>query len=345
MSKKEKGTEKDDFALEDEIKELEAESSPKSSRFDDAKRKVAAASKKKREIDPIIAVSAVVLILACAIVLVNATYDMHFSGDRGPAVEYGNTVTVDYIGCYNGYYDESGNARVFDTTLKSVDTDSKTVKSWEYSSKSFNKIEVTVGSGKYLAMFENALIGHHRGDTVKVMIPASEGYGEIPASQILEYTGNGYVQISTLMTSGDFESLFGQAAPAVGVLYLKQCFPDANGEEEKKNEPSTPYGFGATVISNVDGTVTVQYDCEIGTKYKMNDDINVIVTDIKDGKIYYDYELVNVGFSGMIRIYQDNVRMYLCIEDGATYVKTCEERVGEVLYFTITIGDFVKEKS
>lgn len=342
MAEKKKDIEQDDIVEDDSKEKLETGDAPqKSSVFSNAKRKVASMSRKKRDIDPIIAVSAVVLILACAIVLGNATYDTHFNKNPGPAVEYGSTVAVDYTGSYNGYYDQSPNARVFDTTLKSVDTDSKFVKSWEYKSTSFKNVNVTVGKGTYLAMFENALIGHHVGDTVTVHIPAADAYGKIPTSQILKYEGKGYVSISTILTAENYKDLFGKAAPTDGTIMLPECLSTA----DKDKTPSTPYGFASMVTKRADGTVMVSYECAVGQTYRMNKEMNVTVTEIKDGKIYFDYKIVNPDYKGMIRICQDNTPMYLCINANEKYIKTCDEKTGEDLYFTIKICGFVKEKT
>ena len=73
---------------------------------------------------------------------------------------------VGVLGVYvDEHYIQSDDTVVFDTSLSSVDENDGYVKANEYSSSSFKTQDVTVGDGKFLAAFENALIGHKVGDT------------------------------------------------------------------------------------------------------------------------------------------------------------------------------------
>ncbi len=332
-----------ELTLEDEAKQLKAEESGgKSSKFDSMVNKASSMSKKRRGVDPIIAVSAVVFILACCIVLGNAAYNEIVKTPE-PVAEYGDTLNVDYIGCYNTYYDkEGGNFMVFDTSLKSVDENEKATKSWEYN-PAFKSLEVNIGSGKMLAAFESALIGHRPGETVKVEIDAKDAYGLIPETEMSEYSEKSFVSVTSYMTKEDFESAFNTTA-TTGVMTFKECLPDTGDE---KNKVTTPYGFAAEAFLNDNGTVTVQYFCEAGKTYKMNDMMNVKVNDVEEGVISYTYQPVDPESKTMIRIYEQNVPVYRCYdeESGGYFIKTCEEKVGEKLYFTITLLNYVKSTS
>ena len=136
---------------------------------------MATGMKKKRDIEPIMAISFVVFLLASVAVLSVFVYDNYIFAEEEDVIVPGSKVEVDYTGSLFDYYDEVG-ALIFDTNVKSHAENDDYVKVGNFNKTSFSKFTVTPGSGKALILFENALIGHKVGDTVKVKVPFGEGY-------------------------------------------------------------------------------------------------------------------------------------------------------------------------
>lgn len=292
-------------------------------------------TKKKKDRDPIFATCFVVFVIACVAVLGSYVYGEFVETDD-TKIAYGDTVTVNYTGTFYAYYGED-NAVVFNTTLTSVD-ESDCAKSNSYSA-STGTIEVTVGDGDYLSLFENCLVGHQTGDTVYVEIPVGMGYNAPSGSS---YTA------STDMTFNVVET----------VTY--SAFTDMYEDVELTGGQSvvftTIYGWEATATySTADNTVTVINMPEDGATYTygLTDDedetetsgITLTVSNVSGGTFAVALDFGDVTYVDgteiqMIEIVIDGATVYVTNLDtsaGTFTYKTCEERYNITLYFVIEI--------
>ena len=210
---------------------------------------------RKREREPITLVCFVVLIIACAGVLSAYAYD-NFIADNSEGVVYGDTVVIDYTGSLYGYYDAATDTVVpviFDTTLQSVFDNKSNVFVCGFSKDSFSTTSITLGQGKFLKAFENAIIGHKVGDTVKVIIPAADAY---PAPN-----SNVYKAMSEL----EFKNNFVISVDEYKTLFNKDVTPsEGSAELEDKN------GLLARVVYG-QSAVTVTYILEKDKAYTLVD--------------------------------------------------------------------------
>lgn len=346
----------DNFALEDEISDAESEiqqqdvqKSVKQKDRDETAGKAVKSEKKAKhsfkwsDVDPILAVCVVVLILSSVCVIASTVNDKFISVSSGEEAQYGNVVLVDYVGSFYGYYDEKdadGNyiGVVFDTSISSVGNNGSFIKSSEFSKATYAPIKVTIGKGAYLAMFEDALIGHVAGDVIRVEIPAVNGYGEVKESDKKTVgMSSGSVSVMQNMPEDKFFKLFG-------------FHPSGN-----MNEVTSPYGWNCNIFLNSDSTVTIVNQPEVGKTYKMQGNENVTheVTSNADGVIKFNYaftkttpdkvdkgnvELIKILVNGTETAYVYNVN------DTAKEFsyKTCQEKIGMSLFFTITFKEFAK---
>lgn len=287
-----------------------------------------------RTIDPIIKVSFVVFILACAIVIGNTIIDKTVADHSGAVVSYSDTVNVDYVGSYYCYYDETG-AVIFDTSIADIGNDSDYTKSWSFSHSVYQPIKVNIkgtssdDNGNYLTLFKESMIGHKVGETVKVKISPGDGYGALTAADIGTSSKTGVtVDVVYSTDASTFKTFFGVDAPEDGEKIIE-----------------SPYGWDARVTSDSNG-VKVQYIPEVDKTYEINDEVSVKVTSIENGVITYNYQFeFQKDENKMLKAVIDNevVYIYNVNADGSefTYKKTTE-LVGMDLYFTIKILSIVE---
>lgn len=331
----------DDILAED-IAEAEAETKAEDKAESEAKssKKDAEAGTEKKEkapknhfkwsdVDPIIAVSFVVFLLACVIVIGATVVDKTVADHTEPNAEYGDEVVVNYTGSFYAYYDQDG-AMIFDTSLSGVGEDPKYTKSWEFNRTSYATITVTIGSGSYLAMFEDALIGHHPGETVQVLIPAAEAYGLLTDSDIgsLSLTAGSVPAVQTF-TAADYKTFFELDAPSAGSAPAYVV---------------SPYGWTAVAVTNTDGTVTVNYIPEVDD-YTLNEYVTLKVTAIDD-VISFTYVISGADSGYLIRTIVDGQYVYITeFDDEEFSYKTTDEEIGMDLYFTIVLESYAEEES
>lgn len=165
---------------------------------------------KRREHEPITLVCFVVLMLA-SVLVIGAWASDQISGAGSETVQYGDSVTVEYTGSLYGYYDQ-GTADVipviFDTNVKSIGTDS----SYQFLSTfngTYSKTTLTLGAGKFLAGFEDGLMGKKVGDTVRITIPEGEGYPVVMdnVAKSSFTLNNNFVNVSKSELSDYFEDV------------------------------------------------------------------------------------------------------------------------------------------
>jgi len=311
-----------------------------------AKATAVANNPRKRGVDPILAVSAIVFALACLIVIGNSVYDNVIADHTEPCVEYNDNIKVDYIGCYNNFYDASNpnnGAVIFDTSLRNLNSDVPT--SYEYN-PAFNPLTFKAGTDtSLLQKFQDAVIGFRPGQTTTVMIPAADGYGALSASQKLPLPESVTIDtVCTFASAAAYKEVFDRTAPTTGTEYIDCYTSNMNDSVD-----STPYGFAAYVTTNPNGTVTVRYIAEVDEEfdYVMNDYVQIHVTEADDYSITFSYviqqDAVTKDKMSLVKAFVDDKIVYIKLkQDGSVdYYKTTDEKTGEDLYFTITVLGYV----
>ena len=279
-------------------------------------KKKASGGYKLSSVDPIILASFTVFIVACLIVTGVTAYGIIAGENDDKVAEYGDKVIANYTGSYFAYYDESG--VVFDTSIESIGTDDTYPKSYEFSKTDFDTITVTIGDGKYLADFENALIGHKPGDEIRVMI--HNGYGDL-TDDVNKFTkakvGVTVDKITQFDNADKYKAFFGSDAATSGIV-------------------KSPYGWDANVIENTDGTISVEYNPAVDTTYTVTEGVGAKVTAV-GSTITFDYVIDNFAENTkMLKGIVDGETVYIIAADDTniTY-KTTAEKVGIDLYFVM----------
>ena len=230
---------------------------------------MATGMKKKRDIEPIMAISFVVFLLASVAVLSVFVYDNYIFAEEEDVIVPGSKVEVDYTGSLFGYYNEAG-ALIFDTNVKSHAENDDYVKIGNFNKTSFSKFTVTPGSGKALTSFENALIGLKVGDTVDdLVVPFGKGYisknttisNKFSVEQIQHFDLKTFEDMYDLkIVNGvppvEFETIYGWDATAIydadkGMVKV-QNKPDLSEYTLKSNELNK--GANTKMIVNSIGT-------------------------------------------------------------------------------------------
>ena len=337
----------DDFP-EEEVRKSKAEDKKSKSGSSGgimAKANAVANNPRKRGADPILVVSAVVFMLACLIVIGNTVYDKTLADHTEPQVEYGDNIEVNYIGCYNTFYDGNAPANgavIFDTSLNNLNADVPT--SYEYN-PSFKTLTFKAGTDTSLLMkFQEAVIGLRPGETTQVMIPAADAYGALDANQKYQFDASYTLpKTYTYANAAAFKTAFGVDAPTTGALWFDAYTDDVNAPSEV-----TPYGFGAMVVTNSNGTVDVVYSAEVGKVYVMNKYVHLSVTAVDEDGITFSYDFqkdaITTDKVTLVKAFVDNQTVYVKVdaEGNVLYYKTTDEKTGEDLYFTITVVGYVK---
>ncbi len=228
---------------------------------------------RKREREPITFVCFVVLLLA-SVVVIGVYVDGEFINKGHDTVQYGDSVKVDYTGSLYGYYDEGSDTVVpviFDTSVESVGKNADYLFLKSFNKTSYSNLTVNIGTKGMIEGFENALIGHDIGDTVKVCIPAGEGYtvGNFNKSGT-SFTFNQNMTVS----ASEFKSFYGI-----------------------DDTLSSPYPFdymGMHLMATPSGSsqVTVNYQVAAGQTYDVYTSeklgkVTMNISSVADGKVTY----------------------------------------------------------
>lgn len=297
--------------------------------------------KVKKGKDSIFMVCLVVFLLAVSAVTI-AHVDRHYiAKDQTPA-NTGNTVEVDYVGTFYGYYGSDG-AAIFDTTYKSIgeSTDVKDTKSNDYTKGSFSKLSMKLGSDNYLKDFQNAVLGHKAGDTVYVKIGAADAYWVGGAVKEVSCSADQSLPLSEKMPADKFESFYKFKVTGVSSVF------------------KSAYGWDAVASFNsADNTVNITYIPEVGKTYTPETKfgtVNFKVSSVTADKILVKYEVKNYKTVGeakdgfkpiqMIKLDMGMTVMYITSvgdESGGSAGKFCCKNVEEKndidLYFKITVS-------
>lgn len=199
---------------------LSAQAAPaekkKESSFSSLYKSISNKPARKRSIDPILGVCFVVLILCSCVVLANTIVSEVTKNDN-LFVEAGDTVEVDYTGCFNDFYGEDGYI-VFDTSYKSIGTGESTALAWSFDkNKDYNTLSFEAGGTSVLTLFGNATIGHRIGDKIDVFIDKDNGY-VLKSSQKGTLTSLTQTGVDTIeFTKSDFKTIFGYDAPTTPI--------------------------------------------------------------------------------------------------------------------------------
>ena len=233
--------------------------------------------KVKRNIDPIIAVCAAVLILSSVVIIAATIDDKFFSeGDTSAATAW-DTVEVDYVGSFYGYYDDGG--MIFDTSIEDIGKNADYYRSYGFDKSSYAKLTFTIGEDKMLTAFENALLGKRPGDTVRIPIPVGKGYGDGTSFKDLVSVTGLEIDCVLNMTKDECTTYLGSTPTADGVLKAK-----------------TPFGWDAqATLDSVSGAYTVTQNPSVDTYKPKADtsdspDLQYKVTGVTATEITFDYE-------------------------------------------------------
>ncbi len=293
-------------------------------------------TKKKR--DPIFSVCFVIFVVAAVAVLGSFINSEYIQKDT-TEVAYGDKVVVDYTGSYYDYYDKD-KAMIFDTSFKSIGESSEYKKANDFSKTSYSTFDVTVGSNGALKMFEEALVGHKVGDTVKVTIPAGEGYVD-SANKESKVLTSGSVDIVQRMTLDKFKSIYADVTITTGVtpvmidtVYGWKAYAVSDGSyvtvTSVTDDLKAEYVYGEDSALKVTGATYVESEKKINFTYELDKEKVVTVGNAVD----------NIQTIQMIKVNIDGKDVYITsynTSSGEIYYKNTAERNNIDLYFVIVI--------
>lgn len=290
-------------------------------------------NRRKRDVEPILAISVVVLLVASGAVVSLSIFGS-YTDDEDLAVAPGREISVSYTGSLYDYYDEEG-ALIFDTNVKEhADNEDYSFIGGFDKTKKFDELHFTQGEGKVLASFENALIGHKAGDTVKVEIPLGEGY----KSKNSERSDSFEVSKIESMSVKDFESIYDEYIPS--------------GSHPIKIE--TIYGWDANVwFDTTQKMVKIEHKPVEGEEYVLTSNelnvhgsVNVLVEFDEDGDIVCKMvlDLINEDEDYMLWVetHSEGFYIYGESENEGFYKVTNQPAAEGTIYFVITIESVSK---
>lgn len=119
----------------------------------------------------------------------------------GSGVKTGDTIAVDYVGT-------TDDGKVFDTSLEQVAKDNGLFSP----QRAYAPLEFTVGAGKMIKGFDDAVIGMKEGDTKKVTIAPADAYGEVKADMLKPISGSMFTDAGITAEVGQSYNLGGYPA-------------------------------------------------------------------------------------------------------------------------------------
>lgn len=295
--------------------------------------------KSRKGRDPIFSVCFVVFILTAAVLCGATIYDNYIEDDRATAA-VGSSLSVNYTLTFYDYYGEEF-AVVNDTSYESIGNNDAIAKSNDFTVKtSYSELTFSVGSGStVLAGFGNAVIGHKEGDTVKVMIPAGEGYNAEDTNTVYSCTEAQAVAISETLTLTQFSTIYGYTPSGTVTI-----------DESVYGWPAVGY------VNTTDSTIVMNYNPTEGETYEVKLDYGTVtftVGSVEDGMIEFTYGVKDFTATGnklasgydeiqMILVDFGTSSFYITGVDSTGDVssfqsKTVEERYNQDLYFVIKI--------
>ena len=283
--------------------------------------------KVKKSRDPIFTACLVIFMVAVVAILGGFVNDHYIQKDNTKAA-YGDEVEVSYTGSFYAYVGED-KAVVFDTSYSSIGNDDDISKANSFTKTSYSNLTFTIGKGKMLQGFEEAVVGHKVGDTIKVKIDAGEGY--IGPETTKSITG-GYENLSATMPKAAFDKLYEDVKLTTGVTVT---FTTVYGWEA-----TATYSGNDVVIYNMP-VVGETYEY-IGNEDSQYGDVKFKVTSIDD-QIKFEYVFENtvpVGTNGdiqMIEIDFGTETWYVSNISGGEFTYKSSEKDNIDLYFEIVL--------
>jgi FKBP-type peptidyl-prolyl cis-trans isomerases 1 len=296
--------------------------------------------KVKKERDPIMVVCFVVFLIASLAVIGASVYN-NVSGDDTRVV-VGDTVSVDYVGSFYGFYEET-NYVVFDTSRWSVADNDNVLKSNSFNLKDENlykPLSFKVGGTTVLKMFGDSVVGYKVGDKIRVMIPSGQGYNGPDTLTTVQSSAAYSVPLTEKITASQFADLYGFSLS--GIVSLEKSV----------------YGWPAVAAFNTsDNTVTMTYSPGVGQEYVVVDDdfgklvykVTSVSSTISFTQHVSDFTVVsqsgNVKSIQMIEVNLGTEKYFITsvtdtnndgVSESFAY-KTVGETVNEDLYFVIEI--------
>ncbi len=281
-------------------------------------------NKRKRDVEPIVAISVVVLLLASGAV-VSASFLSGYTDDDDLSVAPGRTVNVYYTGSLYGWYDDEG-AIIFDTNVKEHAENDDYVKIGGFSN-SYTKLSFVQGKGTVLSLFEEGVSGYKPGDVVRFKIPLGEGY----KSESTERDDSFEMPGVEYMTTTDFRAFYDDYVVKEGSAPVTI---------------KTVYGWYATAYyDSTVGMIKIIHTPEKDKEYDMvsnenneRGSVDLLVTAVGD-TITCEY-VVNVD-SGvedyMFWVKTHNDRFYIHDVKDDKIITTEKPAAEEDIYFVVTI--------
>ncbi len=285
-------------------------------------------NRRKRDVEPILAISVVVLLVASGAVVSLSIFGS-YTDDDDLAVIRDREVSVRYTGSLYDYYDEEG-ALIFDTNIKEhADSEDYSFIGGFDKTKKFNELHFTQGEGKVLTSFENALIGHKAGDTVRVEIPLGEGY----QSENREIADFFNVPEIESMSVKEFESIYDEYIPLGSYpIKIKTIYGwDANAWLEK--------GLVCIEHKPVEGEDYVLASNELNVHGNVNINVEFVDNSIKCKMIL---ELDDDVEEYMLWVETHSKKFYIYGENEGFYKVTDQPAAEGTIYFVITIESVSK---
>jgi len=294
---------------------------------------------RKKGRDPILMIGTIALAVAFLVVISGYAYGELFGSDSNEPARYGDTVKVDYVGSFYGWYDGNDgtvNGAVFDTSLWSVAGNEDIWKSWGFTERKeeqYVPFSVTIGSGNALTNFETALIGMKPGETKWILI--ENGYGDVPAANVQKWGMTATIQYTETMSAAEFRGTFDLTTASPGVY----------------SDLDHPYGWKSQAVFNSDGTVMVTHLVDTGIEYEVKNSMDEVIMTVE--VVSLDATTFDVEFTFVDVVYTDvttgDIQLIEFKSGGETFyitnidetaseftTKSTREVVGMDLYFKIT---------
>jgi FKBP-type peptidyl-prolyl cis-trans isomerase 2 len=259
-------------------------------------------------------------------------------------IQEGDEVTVDYTGRFLGAGGELG--PVFDTSEPEVARNESIPKSQSFRMRpTYDDLTFTVGSGKMIKGFEEAVIGKKEGESFTVTIPPEDGYGEANPGLIQNIDSTQTIPLRETLQRDDFMKIY----PAVGlettdsfihpfwrwdvhiVSYDPQTVTIWHEPVYNKEYQAFPWNTTVTDVSTQKNTITLQHDISEIT-YSTSLPYIMMVT--------YDPLWAEDAMGAM---QNEPIEGFVTSKGGVITIDFNTEVTGKTLVFYITINSIKRE--
>ena len=177
------------------------------------------------------------------------------------------------------------NAVVFDTSYSAIGNDDDISKANSFTKTSYSNLTFTIGKGTMLQGFEEAVVGHKVGDTIKVKIDAGEGYiGPETTKSITGKAAFDKLYEDVKLTTGvtvTFTTVYGWDATATysGNDVVIYNMPVVGETYEYIGNEDSQYGDVKFKVTSIDDQIKFEYVFENTVPVGTNGDIQMIEID------------------------------------------------------------------